>query len=228
MTIYLDSVPYTDLTDYNGLLQAIGKWLERDDLEGSIPDFIRLAEARFRRELVMPDMELQVPLTPAATVPLPADFDSIRALGIPGYDAMDQLSPADFYALPLGPNNEPRTGQPIKFAIVPGSTAGSQNFAFWPEPDKAYSVLLTYRANLPSLTTTSDTNWLLAKHPDAYLFGCLVQAEFFDWNDDRLPLIKGALDEIMGSIMVSGVRKRYGSGPLTMKPATSERIGLRW
>lgn len=228
MTIYLDSVAFTDLTDYNGLVDAVGKWLERDDLQGSIPDFIKLAEARFRRELVMPDMELQVPLAPAATVAVPSDFDSIRALGIPGYDAMDQLAPADFYALPLGPNNQPQTGQPIKFAIVPGSTAGSQNFAFWPVPDQTYSALLTYRANLPSLTTLNDKNWLLTKHPDAYLFGCLVQAEFFDWNDDRLPLIKGALDEVMASIMVSGVRKRYGSGPLTMKPATSERVGLRW
>lgn len=226
-TIYLDAVPHTDLTDYNGLVTSIGKWLERDDLEGSIPDFIKLAEARFRRELVMPDMELQVPLTPAATVALPADFDSIRALGIAGYDAIDQLSLADFYALPLGANGEPQTGQPTKFAIVAGSTAGSQNFAFWPVPDKSYPALLTYRANLPSLTSISDTNWLLKSHPDAYLFGCLVQAEFFDWNDDRLPLIKGALDEIMSSIMVSGVRKRYGSGPLTMKPAVNERIGLR-
>lgn len=228
MTIYLDAVPVTDLTDYDGLVLAIGKWLERDDLTGSIPDFIRLAEARFRRELVMPDMELQVPLTPAATVALPTDFDSIRALGIPGWPAMDQLSLADFYALPLAPNGDPEQGQPTRFVIVAGDTLGTQNFVFHPVPDKAYAALLTYRAKLPSLTPGNQSNWLLAQHPDAYLFACLVQAEFYDWNDDRLPLIKGALDEIMASITVSGVRKRYGSGPLTMKPATSERIGLRW
>lgn len=222
MTFFIDSETITDLTNYDGLVLAIGKWLERSDLTEQIPDFIRLAEARFRRILVMPDMEVQVPLTPAATVPLPTDFDSIRALGIPGFQPMDQLSPADFNRLPNDTNGQPPLAQPTKFAIIPGK------FAFWPTPDQTYTANLLYRVKLPALSLAAQTNWLLAKHPDAYLFQSLLQAEFFGWNDSRLPLIKGAVDEILGEIMQAGTRQRYGSGPLTMKPATSERIGLRW
>lgn len=221
MTIFIDAETITDLTNYDGLLLSVQRWLERDDLTERIPDFVRLAEARFRRQLVMPDMEVQVPLTPAATVPLPIDFDSIRALGIPGYPAMDQLSLADFYALPNDANGNPTTGQPYKMAIVAGK------FAFWPVADKAYSALLTYRANLPALSIATQTNWLLAKHPDLYLFGTLLHAEFYGWNDARLPIIKGEVDEILTEITISGTRKRYGAGPLTMKPAISERFGYR-
>jgi hypothetical protein len=222
MTIFIDADTITNLTNYDGLLLAVAKWLERDDLTDQIPDFVRLAEARFRRVLVMPDMETQVWITPAATVDLPADFDSIRSFGILGYPPMDQLSLADFYALPTDAIGNPIEAQPTKFAIVAGK------FAFWPLADKAYSVKLTYRANLPSLTLADQTNWMLAKHPDAYLFATLLQAEFYGWNDDRLPTIKAALDEILSEVLMSGTRQRYGSGPLTMKPAVSERMGLRW
>jgi len=221
VTIFIDADTVNDLTSFSGLKLVVASWLERTDLSDRIPDFVRLAEARFRRELVMPDMETQIAVTPAATVTLPADFDSIRAFGIPGYDAFIQRSPADFYALPNQPNGDPTLGQPTEFAIVAGK------FAFWPVPDIAYSALLTYRACLPSLSLSMQSNWLLAKHPDAYLFGCLLQAEFHGWNDGRLPLIKSALDEILSEINVSGTRKRYGSGPLVMKSAVNERIGLR-
>lgn len=221
MTTFISGEIPSNLTTYIGLQAAVQKWLDRSDIVDLIPDFIRLTEARFRRELVMPDMEKQITITPAVTLPLPGDFDSIRSLGIVGYPAMDQLSLSDFYALPMQPDNLPESGMPTKFAIVAGQ------FAFWPTPDQTYAMKLTYRVNLPALTDAMASNWLLDQHPDAYLFGALVQAEFYGWNDDRLPLIKGAVDEILSSIMISGTRKRYGSGPLTMKPATSECIGLR-
>lgn len=220
MTTFISGESLSDLRSYEGLKTAIQKWLERSDLIDQIPDFIRLAEARFRRELVMPDMEKVIAIAPAASVTLPDDFDSIRAIGIPGYPALDQLSLSDFNALPTQPNGFATTGRPTKFAIVAGA------FGFWPTPDQPYALKLTYRANLPSLSTGIQTNWLLLQHPDVYLFGALLQAEFYGWNDDRLPLIKGAVDEILSSITVSGTRKRYG-GQLAMKPATAERIGLR-
>jgi hypothetical protein len=221
MTIFIDADTINDLTSFSGLNLALASWLEREDLDARIPDFIRLAEARFRRELVMPDMETQVSVTPAATVTLPTDFDSIRAFGITGYAPFIQRTPADFYANVTNPDGTPATGQPTQFAIVAGK------FAFWPVPDTAYSALLTYRACLPSLSLSNQTNWLLVQHPDAYLFGALLQAEFHGWNDERLPLIKAELDDILSQITVSGTRKRYGSGPLTMKPPVNERVGLR-
>lgn len=222
MTIFIDAQQLSNLVNYRGLVESVQRWLNRTDLQEDVPDFIRLAEARFRRVLVMPDMETTVTLAPAASVPLPADFDSMRSLGIPGSHAMDQLSPADFLAIPMGPNNQPARGQPAKFMIASGV------MQFWPVPDKAYAAQMTYRANIPSLGPSQDSNWLLAKHPDVYLYGTILQAEAFGWNDERVPIIKAALDEAIGEVMQAGTRQRYGSGPLTMKPPTRERIGLRW
>lgn len=221
MTIFIDAETADDLTTYDGLLLSVARWLERDDLTDRIPDFVRLAEARFRDVLVMPDMEVRISLTPAALVALPSDFDSIRALGIPGYAPMDQMAPSDFYALPNGADGTPPLAQPTKFAIDAG------NFAFWPTPDKAYTAKLTYRANLPALNLISQTNWLYKRRPDLYLFASLLHAEFYGWNDARLPLMKTVVDEALGETMMAGVRRRYGSGPLTMKPAVNERVGLR-
>lgn len=220
MTIFIDD-QISNLTNYSGLVAAVQRWLNRSDLQDDAPDFIRLAEARFRRVLVMPDMETAITVTPAASVALPVDFDSFRSFGIPGWPAFDQLAPADFNRIPLGPDGSPITGQPTKFMVAAGV------MQFWPVPDKAYAAALTYRVTIPALGPSVESNWLLAKHPDAYLYATILQAEAFGWNDDRIPLIKDALDEAIIEINQSGTRARYGSGPLTMKPATSERFGLR-
>lgn len=219
MTIFIDAQQLSNLTTYRGLVESVQRWLNRTDLQDDVPDFIRLAEARFRRTLVMPDMETTISVTPAASVVLPADFDSIRSFGIPGYAPFDQLSPADFSALPLDGNRAQITGQPTKITIESGV------IRFWPVPDKAYAANLTYRANLPSLSQSLDSNWMLAKHPDAYLYATILQAEAYGWNDERVPFIKAALDETLAEIMQAGTRQRYGSGPLVMKPPTSERMG---
>jgi hypothetical protein len=220
MTIFIEAQQLSNLTNYVGLVTSVQRWLNRTDLQDDVPDFIRLAEARFRDVLVMPDQEVAVTLTPAASVPLPIDFDSIRSLGIPGYAPMDQVSPANFTALPVNPDNTPITGQPTRVMIAAGA------MQFWPMPDKAYAANMVYRANLPALGPSVDSNWLLARRPDIYLYGTILQAEAYGWNDERVPLIKAALDEALGEAMQAGTRKRYGSGPLSMKPPTSERIGL--
>lgn len=220
MTIFIEAQQLSNLTNYVGLVTSVQRWLNRTDLQDDVPDFIRLAEARFRDVLIMPDQEVAVTLTPAASVPLPVDFDSIRSLGIPGYAAMDQVSPANFTALPINPDGTPMTGQPTKVMIAAGV------MQFWPVPDKAYAANMVYRANLPALGPSVDSNWLLARRPDIYLYGTILQAEAFGWNDERVPLIKAALDEALSEAMQAGTRKRYGSGPLSMKPVTSERIGL--
>jgi hypothetical protein len=65
------------------------------------------------------------------------------------------------------------------------------------DPAVTGDAQITYKRALPALSNTITTNWLLTRAPDAYLFGALVHAEFYGWNDERLPLIKSALDEMI-------------------------------
>jgi hypothetical protein len=80
-------------------------------------------------------------------------------------------------------------------------------------PEVTGTADIVYKQALPALSDTATTNWLLTRAPDAYLFGALIQAEFFGWNDERLPLIKAALDEIIVDLGLDSERRRFGPAP---------------
>ncbi len=61
-----------------------------------------------------------------------------------------------------------RTGVPLAYAIV------GHMFELRPCPDGVYTLAISYHQRIPPLTPTNDTNWLLAAHPDIYLYGCLT------------------------------------------------------
>ncbi|MGZ3269278.1 MAG: phage adaptor protein, partial [Croceibacterium sp.] len=80
---------------------------------------------------------------------------------------------------------------------------------------------LDYFQKIPALASGSDTgtNWLLAAHPDLYLFGALVEAEAFGVNDERAPLWKGRRDEIFDEVEKLSNRTR-GTGAIRVMGAT--------
>lgn len=197
-----------DVRTYDGLVAAVQAWLDSAEsgLVDNIPNMIALAESDFRRNLVTPDMETTVSIDPFSPT-LPADVDSIRSLAIPGATQwpLEQISFTEFYRLPA-----PTTGQPQYYAV------SNNTLYVWPSPDTTYSATLIYRQAIPAVTSANQTNWLLTAHPDAYLFGTLLQAEFFGWTDGRLPTIQAKLASILDDINKAGNRKRYG-GPLVTR-----------
>ena len=174
------------ISDYASLQAAVGNWLNRtgdSNLTARIPEFIQLAEARFRRKLDDVEQEIASTVTFANGVAdLPADFGGLK--GIDG----------DF-----GEN-------PVEYQIV-----GDQ---IETDPAITGQADIIYKKALPSLSNTVTTNWLLDMAPDAYLFGALIQAEFYGWNDERLPIIKSALDEMIGELVVDGEARRWGPAPI--------------
>tara|TARA_R110002074_G_scaffold262994_2_gene435117 strand:- start:4825 stop:5496 length:672 start_codon:yes stop_codon:yes gene_type:complete len=217
MTIFLDAIPLQDLSNYDGLKLSIAAWLERDDLTDKIPYFIKMAEARFRRVIRNPERETDFPITPAATIALPADFDSLRLFRIPellGDKGVPQVTPAEFYKGTRYPGNAP------VFTIM----AGQIRLSPLPSSETVYTGFLDYIATIPGLGGAFASNWLLAGHPDLYLYASLLHAEFYGWNDDRLPLIKGAVDEMLAELSEAGIRKRYGPGPLVARPPVYEPV----
>jgi len=203
------------LQTYSDLKTAVGDWLQRSDLVAKAPDFIALAEADFRRQIVMPEMETIVSISGTNPIPLPADFDSLRMIASPGdvWETVTPITLAEFYDLPVGAG-----GRLQKYAI------NNESLYLWPIPAVSTSLTLAYRARLPSLSDTAATNWLLADHPDAYLYGALLQAEFFGWNDERLPLIQAKLQGTVEDINKAGQRKRYG-GQLAAQSPVVENVG---
>jgi hypothetical protein len=191
------------ITSFYELKQAIGNWLNRADLADRIPEFIQLAEARFRRKLA--DVEQQAITTLALTggaATLPADFASAISISDTATSVrLEQVSASQFYAY-----DQSDSGSPVVFTII-----GDQIKVL---PANDTTLELVYRQSIPALSDSTTTNWLLTRAPDAYLFGALIQAEFFGWNDDRLPLIKSALDEMIAELCVDSERRNYGPAPL--------------
>jgi hypothetical protein len=77
-------------------------------------------------------------------------------------------------------------------------------------PDAEYEARLRYRRRIPALSASVATNWLLRKHPDAYLYGALSQALIYFRDDDR-QTIRNAYAEALSAIEADEKRTAYPS-----------------
>jgi len=195
---------------YAELQTAAGNWLNRSDLTSRLPEFVALAESRFNRILNTPEMEAVATLsTTGESVALPADFWEARGAYLDSDPrvVIEEVSLAylrDRYSAQT-------TGQPQVYAV------SGANLVLGPAPDTTYSLKLTYKQTIPALSDSNTTNWLLTRHPDIYLYGTLLQAEAYGWNDERLGLWKAALDEAIAELQKAGQRKRYGAAPIRLR-----------
>lgn len=189
------------LDTYADLQSAIADWLDRADYTARIPDFIRMAEAEFDRVLRVPDMEARAiaqTVAGAERLTLPTDCAGLKSVSLLADIAvpLEGAPVAELHAM----YGRAYSARPSAYAVSDGQ------LWFGPLPDGAYQVQLVYWRRIPALTTAAPSNWLLAKHPDLYLLASVMQAELYGWNDNRLPLLKARVDEIIAQIVQEGNR----------------------
>lgn len=192
------------ISTYSELQEAVGDWLNRDDLTARIPDFIALAESvirrRLRRDTTVAALDLD-----AATVALPANCElrSVR-LNTSNYKhvlvVMTPENLADYRERHLDVGGVPR------YAAVIG---GSLHLV--PAPDQTYASEIVYFEGVPALAAGPGTNWLLADAPDVYLYGALAAAEPYLKNDERLPLWQSQFDTAISELEIALERAEYGA-----------------
>lgn len=204
------------LSTYAELQASIAAYLARDDLTLAIPDFVRLAEAKFNRVLMHPMMESRDTLTVNTLlsapefVDLPTDFQTMRSArlsgvaGKPRLGFMTQTQMDDFRY-----SRDNVTGQPVYFSI----TGDQMELA--PTPNDDYDVEIVYRGNIPGLAINS-TNWLLTLAPDLYLYGSLLEASPYIQNDERLSVWGSAVATVIDQLNSHGERQSFNSGPSTV------------
>src|SRR5262249_41110337 len=71
------------------------------------------------------------------------------------------------------------TGKPSFFAI-------HEEIEFDVVPDAGYTVEIIYYASFPALSSTNQSNALLVRAPDAYLYGALAESAPFLTMDERV------------------------------------------
>lgn len=203
------------LSTYSELVDAVHDFLNREDMSAIAPTLIALAEAEFNRTLRTMDMELRAFANLADRVAVPDGFSGLRAINIGEGNPLDQVTPEELGKMGVC------AGDARYFAL------DGNELSFWPQP-AAGTVTIAYYAKVPPLTVAAPSNWLLTAHPDLYLFATLAQAEFYNWNDSRLSIVKARTEELIEQINTETRMKRYGNRPLNaMSPASRQVRGVR-
>lgn len=198
-----------DLNDYTGLQASIAQWLHRADLTAAIPDFIRLAEARFNRNLRVRQMVKRATVDFAQNyADLPVDWLEFVSSPMSDNDQYNYRTTSEFDRAYYN------TDYGRYFTII-----GNQIYVGW-DGASPLSLRYDYYAKIPALSADNATNWLLEDGPDAYLYGALLEAEPYLKNDARIATWQGFLQVALTDIQTSADKARFSGAPLTIGRAT--------
>jgi len=197
---------------YKKLLRGIEKWMERPDLVGDIPDFVRLTEVKLARALKWRFTNVATDGSDTLTadqdyITLPTgclEVESFQLDSSEGPFPVDIVGPAEFIEKKRGlegfrPAVARHVGLTLKLAPTP---TVEDNYTLW------------YQSVITGLDEDNATNWLLANAFDILLYGSLKEGWDFvgdygagqKWGADY----KSALPELRRLEW----RARAGGGPL--------------
>jgi hypothetical protein len=200
------------IATYAELRTAVENWLDHTLFTARVPEFIALFEAAANRRLRVRQQEASSALTPSfGTVVLPGDYLAWRRVTWTGAPRVELQYVHPSYlqaAYPSSPADVPR------IFTIEGSTLKVR-------PIDGAALEFDYFQKIPALSSGADSgsNWLLAAHPDLYLFGALVEAEMFGVNDERAPVWKARRDEIFDEIEKLSNKTR-GAGAIRVTGVT--------
>ncbi len=204
------------LADYDGLKAAVAAWLRRTDLAAQIPDFIALAEAQMNRRIRARRKVVRATSTiEGEFLDLPDDFGGARYLrltGVAPVRTLDYVTPEQMAA--WKDQRPAAAGTPRTYTIV------GAELEFDATTAEALDCLIAYTQAIPALSASNAANWVLADHPDAYLYGALMQSAMYLKDDGRTAawgeLFVAAIDDINAAGLAEShggaVRMTSGAG----------------
>lgn len=215
------------LTNYAELTESISAWLDGSDLGGREADMIALCEEEINARLAVGidqgafvrPMAVRGPLTiDAEYVDLP-DGAMVRPISI---EISGLAAPWEVRfvtaerLLTMKPEEEAAR---VAVTLMAGAavprfyTVIGEQLRFFPSPEQSFAAEFTRFAKVPALSAEVASNWVLAGHRNAYLYGSLAQAELFGWNDARMANVATLFAQA-----VDGIIARY--------PAAVDRSSL--
>ena len=75
---------------------------------------------------------------------------------------------------------------------------------------------MIYRANIPALSESNTTNWLLTLAPDLYLYGVLLESAPYMKEDERISTWGSGFSTALNDLNNLGARQSNDSGPTTV------------
>lgn len=177
------------ITSYSTLKTAIAAWSHRSDLTDVIDDFIDIAESRMNRELRVSQQEVRATTT-ASTVylALPTDLLAIRNIQLNTNPVRELL-----YVTPMEMDRLEQGGEETSRYTIVGDEI-QLNAA------SSADIEIAYYAKIAALSDSNTSNWLLAAHPEAYLYGSLAEAFKYSMDDAQAAKYAGMFAETIAMI----------------------------
>lgn len=206
------------LTTYTELKASIADWLNRADLTAVIPDFVSLVEADLGRTLKGRNLRTTVAVT----------FDETGAVALPG-DFVRPVSltlETDLYSWPIEVKSYEYLIQkrsqlvsgPPRYAAVVGTELLTAPVS---DTTTGYAGVLIYDQALAALSASNATNWVLASHPDCYLFGALYHAAPYLKDDGRIPVWENRYRQVLEQIRVLRDEAEYDINTPVARPISA-------
>lgn len=207
---------------YAQLKDAVAAWINKPDIEQSIPIFVRLAEERILKGVQLSLFQKNATATVSSGgqyLPVPSDFLAPMALNLRGADN-DKffLEFKDLSFVQAYTPDPATTGTPRYYGQFDNSY-----FLLGPTPDATYTAQLQYLYRPPSLTDGADdgTTWLSQNAEIALLFGALVEAQLFLQEDPQQ--YSARFNEALAGLKLLGEAKQstdeYRTGELIRRKA---------
>lgn len=215
--------------NYTELTQAIKDYTENTETSfvANIPTFIRQAEEKILRQVLIPELrKASTGSTAASSQYLARPSDMIAVYSIAIQDANGSwsylLNKNVTYMKEAYPLGSATTGLPKYYGqFVGGTTSTPGFFILAPTPDQAYLAQINYYYDPPSIVT-AGTTWLGDNAETALLYGSLLEAYSFMKGDTELmneyrkqhQLAMQAFTKVGGLLQQDGYRNgEEGYGP---------------
>lgn len=206
------------ITNYGTLKAAIEEYIHRTDATAHIPVFIQLAESRINSDIEDFAMETRASYTvPAAQryTTLPSDMRKLMNVQIAisgGRQAILPLSQEQMDTI----HSAVVTGTPRSYALT-----GNQ-IELQPTPGEDTAMEIFYQYRLTGFSADADTNAVLTKFPNVYLYSSLIEYALWAQADERVPIFTQAYTAEVSRINEEAEdRKMSGGSPQIINLGTS-------
>lgn len=190
------------MTDFATLKSDVALYMSRNDLDTTIPTFVRLCESRLRDRIRIPEMEVSEDLTlTAQTVALPTGLIALKRI----YSDSTTNRPLEYQPPEICWSDASYTtpGAPVAYTIE-GSTLSVFPYT------AGHVAKINYIKAFDALVDDADTNWLLTNAYDVYLYGVLMEAKAFIEDDTQTQKWTAAFDTAVKGLNEAGKRQRRG------------------
>jgi len=197
---------------------ALG-YADRQDTEitGKMDLFIKMVESRINRALETQTMIATVQTLLASDVfeyTLPNDFLSMKDIKIVNLDNENYSYPLEM-ASPERVTTFRLDGSDQRIYTIIGNIVEICSNPY--DATLNLALEISYYQRLPALSSIVTTNWVSTNHPDAYIFGLMVEINAYVKDAEATMLWENRFNSILSDITSQDIRHLWSGPTLKVK-----------